>query len=204
MTSLLTKTALRLLLLLLTVTLVMGVFAVVKNQGLLEPFGIESESHDSQVIQAVERTQEVSLLSLHIQGIKKAGQTRTIFGKEVPFSERTLFLMYKFNAKLGLDGAQVNVTKRGDNGYLVSVPEFRFIGFDEPTFEVATEDGSALSWATPEIDELQMVNGILKGDERQSYIASNRETLEEQTEVFYDRLITSIDPGAKTTFEFRT
>ena len=34
---------------------------MLKNADWLAPFGIESESHDSQVIRATERTQEVSL-----------------------------------------------------------------------------------------------------------------------------------------------
>lgn len=204
MTSRLNISALRLLSLPLALLLAMGVFTVVKNQGWLSPFGIESESHDSQVIYAIERTQEVSLLSLGIQGIKEKDQSGTIFGKEVPFSEKTVFLQYNFFAKLGIDGAQVKVTKTGENAYLISVPEFEFIGYDEPTFKLAVEDDGALSWGTPDIDKVEMVNEILNDDARQTYIDSNEELLKEQTKSFYESLITSIDPTVETTFEFRS
>ena len=204
MTSRLTRSALRLLSLPLAFLLAIGMFTVVKNQGWLSPFGIESESHDSQVIQAIERTQEVSLLRLGIQGIKETDQSGTIFGKEVPFSEKTVFLQYNFYAKLGIDGAQVKVTKTGGDAYLISVPKFEFIGYDEPTFKVAAEDGDALSWGTPDIDKAEMITEILNDDARQAYVASNEELLKEQTKTFYDRLITSIDPALVTTYEFRS
>ena len=204
MTRRLTRSALRLLSLLLAFLLAIGVFTVVKNLGWLSPLGIESESHDSQVIQAIERTQEVSLVSLGIQGIKEEDGSAQIFGKSIPGTGEKVFLQYNFDAKLGIDGAKVKVTKTGESAYLISVPEFMFIGYDEPTFKVAAEDGGVLSWATPDIDKVEMVNEILNDDARQAYIASNEELLKEQTRTFYDSLITSIDPAVVTTFEFRS
>lgn len=194
----------RLLSLLLTFLLALGGFTVVKNLGWLSPLGITSESHDSQVIYAIERTQEVSLLSLGVQGIKEEDQSTEIFGRSIPGTGEKTFLQYNFQAKLGIDGAAVKVTKTGENAYLISVPDFTFIGYDEPTFKVATEDGGALSWVTPDIDKVEMVNEILNDDARQTYIASNEELLKEQTKTFYDSLITSIDPAIVTTFEFRS
>jgi len=35
----------------------------------------------------------------------------------------------------------VKVTKTGENAYLISVPKFKFIGYDKPTFKVAVENG---------------------------------------------------------------
>ena len=204
MTRLLTRSALRLLAPLLAFLLAIGMFTVVKNQGWLSPFGIKSESHDSQVIRAIERTQEVSLLRLGIQGIKEESQSAEIFGKSIPGTGEETFLQYNFDAKLGIDGAEVQVTKTGEDAYLISVPEFIFIGYDKPTFKVAVEDGGVLSWATPDIDKVEMVNDILNDDARQTYIDSNEDLLEEQTKVFYNSLITSIDPTVVTTFEFRS
>ncbi len=204
MTRRLTRPALRLLSLPLAFLLAIGVFTTVKNQGWLSPLGITAESHDSQVINAIERTQEVSLLSLGVQGIKEKDASAKIFGKSIPGTGEKVFLQYEFDAKLGIDGAKVKVTKTGENAYLISVPEFRFIGYDKPTFKVAVEDGGVLSWATPDIDKLEMVNEILNDDARQAYIASNEGLLKEQARMFYDRLITSIDPDVVTTFEFRS
>lgn len=204
MTRRLTKAALRLLSLLLTFLLAIGGFTIAKDLGWLTPLGINSESHDSQVIHAIERTQEVSLLSLHVQGIKDEDQSAEIFGKSIPGTGEQAFLQYNFNAKLGFDGAEVKVTETGKNAYLISVPEFIFIGYAEPTFKVAAEDRGVLSWATPDINQVEMVNEILNDDARQTYIASNEDLLEEQTRTFYDSLITSIDPAAVTTFDFRS
>lgn len=204
MTRRLTSSALRLLSVLLTFVLAIGLFTVVKNQGWLSPFGIKSESDDSQVIRAIKRTQEVSLLSLGIQGIKEKDQSRKIFGKTIPGTGEKVFMRYDFDAKLGIDGAGVKVTKTGKNGFLISVPKFKFIGYDKPTFKVAVEDGGVLSWATPDIDKVEMINEILNDDARQKYIDSNEDLLQEQTKVFYNRLITSIDPAVVTRFEFRS
>jgi hypothetical protein len=203
MTRRLTSSALRLLSLLLVFLVAIGLFTAAKNLGWLSPFGISSESHDTQVIRAIERTQEVSLLSLGIQGIREEGESSKIAGWSVPGTGEKVFMQYNFDAKLGIDGAEVQVARNGENGYLVSIPEFIFIGYDEPTFKVAVEDSGALSWVTPDVDKVEMVNTILNDDARATYIDSNREMLREQTEVFYDRLITSIDPSAVTKFEFR-
>ena len=196
------RLSLRLLTLFLVFAIAIGVFTIVKNQGWLSVVGIKSESHDSQVIQAIERTQEVSLLRLGIQGIKEKDQSAEIFGKSIPGTGRKVFLQYNFDAKLGVNGAQVKVTKTGENAYLISVPEFIFIGYDEPTFKVAVEDGDVLSWATADIDKVAMVNEILNDDARKTYLTSNEDLLQDQTKTFYDSLITSIDPALVTTFEF--
>lgn len=203
MTRRFTRSALRLLSLLLAFLLGIGAFAVLRDLGWLSPFGVESETHDSQVIQAIERTQEVSLLSLGIQGITEEDKCAKAFEKCIPGSTEKVFLQYNFTAKLGIDGAEVKVTKTGKSAYLISVPEFSFIGYEEPTFKIATEDGGVLDWITPDIDKVEMINKILNDDAQTEYVASYEELLEDQTKVFYDSLVTSIDPDAVTTFEFR-
>ncbi|WP_068395694.1 hypothetical protein [Kribbia dieselivorans] len=197
-------TSLVLGLLSLVLVFALGAFAAVKNQDWLSPFGVASESRDSQVIQAVERTQEVSLLSLGVQGIKEQDKNAQIFGNNIPGSGKTVFMQYNFDAKLGINGADVKVTKTGTSDYAISIPAFTFIGYNEPTFKVATEDGGVLSWVTPDIDKVEMVNEILNDDSKKTYIASNEEILKDQARAFYDNLITGIDPSATTTFEFRS
>lgn len=199
-----TRQLTRLGLTLLAFLLAIGLFTAAKNLGWLSPLGISSGSHDSQVVRAIERTQEVSLLSLGIQGIKQENRTAKVFGKSVPGTSEKVFLQYNFDAKLGIDGAKVKVTKTGAQTYVVSVPEFSFIGYAEPTFTVAAEDGGALSWVTPDIDKVQMINEILNDDARKEYIASNQDLLKDQTKVFYDSLIKSIDPAVETTFKFNS
>ena len=182
------------------VALVVVTFA--NGAGWLTALGIKSQSNDSQVIQAIERTQEVSLLRLGIQGIKDKDQSVAIFGKNIPGTGRKVFLQYNFDAKLGVDGAAVSVTKTGEKGFLISVPRFAFIGYDEPTFKVAVEDAGVLSWATAEVDKVEMINEILNDDARDAYIRDNEDLLRDQTKTFYNSLIKSIDEDAVTTFEF--
>jgi hypothetical protein len=197
------KSVVGLLALLLIGAAAIGGYSFVRNAGLLSAFGIQSETHDSQVIQAIERTQQVSLLSLGIQGIREKDEKGHLLGLGVPGTTKKVFLQYNFKAKLGVDGAKVKVTKTGANAYRISVPKFIFIGYARPTFKVAVEDGGALGWVTPDIDKVQMVDEILNDGARQKYIDSNRDLLEDQTKVFYKSLITSVDPTASTTFQFK-
>ena len=196
------KSVVGLVALLLVCGVAIGGYSVLKSGGWLSAFGIESETHDSQVIQAIERTQQVSLLSLGIQGIQEKDQSGHVFGLGVPGTTKKVFLQYNFKAKLGVDGAKVKVRKTGEDAYLVSVPKFIFIGYDKPTFKVAVDDRGALGWTTPDIDKVKMINGILNDGARQKYIDSNRDLLEDQTKVFYKSLITSVDPSASTRFQF--
>jgi hypothetical protein len=202
MTRRLTRTVPTVLTLLLTFALGIAAFAFVTHLGWSDVFGTRSESHDSQVIRAVERTQEVSLVSLGIQGITEKEKSAEVFGHSVPGTGEEVFLQYGFNAKLGVDGADVDVTKTGKSAYRITVPDFIFIGYDEPTFKVATQDSGVLSWLTADIDQVQMVNEILNDGARQTYLTTNQQLLEEQTKTFYDSLISSIDPAAHLTYEF--
>ncbi|KRE60386.1 hypothetical protein [Nostocoides sp. Soil756] len=182
--------------------LLIGGLVVATTQGWSLPFGSRSESRDSQVIQAIERTQEVSLVSLSIQGIASQKTNATLFGKAIPGSTSSVFLQYTFKGKLGIDGAAAKVATVGQSAYRVTVPEFIFIGYDEPTFEVATEAGDFLSWTAPEPDKLKMVNEILDQKAQQKYLDSNQGVLKDQAKTFYTTLITTIDPAAVVTMEF--
>lgn len=182
--------------------LAVGALGVAVVQGWLSPFGIDAERKDSQVITAVERTQEVSLLSLAVEGLTSEKRDREVFGQTVPGSGETVYIEYAFDAKLGLDGERVDISSPGANRYVVSVPDFMFIGYDEPTFEVAVEDNGVLSWVTTDIDQLDMVNDVFDDDARDDYLESQQPALQEQAQVFYDSLITGIDPDATITYEF--
>lgn len=196
------KLVMRMFALVGVLALLVGALVVARHLGLLSPLGVESTSKDSQVIQAVERTEEVALVSLSIQGIRDEKRTSTVFGRRVPGTGETVFLQYEFSAKLGLDGAAVDIQREGTDGYRVSVPEFIFIGFDQPKFEVVVTDGGVLSFVTPDIDTTKVITKILNSDSKNEYVTKNREVLEEQTRAFYERLITSIDPAADVEFVF--
>lgn len=190
-------------LLLVVAGILLSGLAVVQSIFGSTPLSTQTETVNSQVVNAIERTQEVSLLSLGIQGIeKKAETTTTYFGMVVPGSERTKFLQYSFDAKLGLDGKNVSIEQTGEKAFTVAIPEFSFIGYDNMHFEVATESNGMLSWVTPEIDTATMANNIVSEQARQEYLDSNRELLQEQAEAFYGGIIRAVDPAIDVTFDF--
>jgi len=167
------------------------------------PFSTRSETINTQVVNAMERTEEISLLSLGIQGIeKKAKSTTTYFGMVVPGSERTKFLQYSFDAKLGLDGENVAIKQTGEHAFTVVISSFTFIGYDNMHFEVATESNGVLSWVTPEIDTASMANNIVGAEAKQKYIDSHRDLLTEQAEDFYGGIIKAVDPTIDLKFEY--
>ncbi len=182
--------------------LAIALFAFARAQGWLSPLGIDSESRDSQVITAIEKTEEVSLLSLKVQGLKEERRNSEVFGRSIPGTGEEVLLQYNFAAKLGLDNTATSVTQTGENSYLISVPAFKFIGYDEPTFKVIVEGGGVLRAITPDIDQVEVVNDILGDGARETYLDDNRGILEDQTRAFYDGLFASIDPALKTSYKF--
>ncbi len=169
-----------------------------------KPVETKSESSNTQVIAAITRTEQVALVSLGIQGIAEKTQSTTIFGMEVPGSERALFLQYTFNAKLGLDGKDVEIEKTGENEFTITMPEFIFIGHDDVNFKLATEKNGVLSWATPEIDTFEMTNNILSDEAQVEYVQANRKLLREQAKAFYSGIVSGIDPSIDLDFEFES
>ncbi|KGJ82786.1 hypothetical protein GY21_00040 [Cryobacterium roopkundense] len=194
-------------LLLITVLVVAGMGAAFAFGGLnalalSSLFTSSSSERDSQVVQSVTRVQEVALLSLHIEGVARDERTGEILGVAVPASEKTTLIQYKFDAKLGIDGSQVKIEATGPDAFLVTIPQFVGIGFDDPVFEDPLEDNNALSWVTPPAIQTRMVNNILSDENKQAYITQNTAALKEQTKVFYSGIIASVDPAITLDFEF--
>ena len=77
------------------------------------------------------------------------------------------------------------------------------IGYSDPAFELAVSNGGILSWAAPDISQTDMVNDVFEDAAQQKYLETNKDLLKDQARVFYNSLITSIDPLAETTFKFQ-
>jgi hypothetical protein len=166
-------------------------------------FGAKSETRNTQVIHSITRQEQVVLLGLGIQGISQEKVPATRFlGVDVPGSERASFIQYTFNGKLGIDGKDVRIAQTGEGKYLVSIPKFVFIGHDDVSFKFVSEKNGALSWVTPEIDPVEMINDILDDEAQDEYINSNEAILKEQAATFYKSIIASIDPTIEVEFEF--
>lgn len=122
---------------------------------------------------------------------------------DVPGSGRASFIQYGFSAKLGIDGQEVKIEQTADDAFLISIPKFIFIGHDDVNFKVAAVNNDILSWTTPEIDTVEMINSVLNDETKQQYIDSNEEILRDQAKAFYAGIITSIDSTIVVNFEFR-
>ncbi|WP_104190830.1 hypothetical protein [Cryobacterium sp. Y82] len=194
-------------LLLITVLVVAGMgasfaFGGINALALSSLFSSSSSERDSQVIQSVTRVQEITLLSLHIEGIKTREDNREILGVVVPESEKTTILQYEFDAKLGFDGSQVKIEPTGPESFRVSIPKFIGIGFDDVVFKDALESNNALGWLAPRAAQTEMINNILSDENKQEYINQNEAELQEQATAFYSGIIASIDPEVTIEFEF--
>ncbi|MCC9173240.1 hypothetical protein [Arthrobacter sp. zg-Y179] len=165
-------------------------------------FTSSSSERDSQVVQSVTAMQEVTLLSLYIEGVAREDSNREILGGAIPAGEKTTLIQYKFDAKLGIDGSQVKIEPTGPGSYRVTIPQFIGIGFDEPEFEDALESNNALGWLAPPAVQTRMINNILSDENKQEYISQNEAALKEQAKVFYSGIIASIDPEITVAFEF--
>ena len=146
--------------------------------------------------------QEVALLSLHIEGIDRYESNREIFGVAIPASEKTTLLQYKFDAKLGVDGSKVKIDRTGPESLRVTIPESKFIGFDNPVFEDALESGNPLSWLAEPAVQTRIVNNILSNENKQKYIFQNEEALKEQAKAYYSGIIAGVAPEVALDFEF--
>ena len=161
-----------------------------------------SETRSSQVVESVTLQEEVVLLGLTMQGIISQENATALNGMNLPGTAKEVYVQFTFTAKLGLDGRDVAITETGEGRYLVSVPEFVYVGQDDTAFEVVVEDNGLLSWITPDIDVLELASTVPSDQDKADYISLNEQALREQTEAFYRGIIGSVDPEAVLTFEF--
>lgn len=122
-----------------------------------------TETRDTQVIRSISREEQVILLTAGITDVmEERGDGLNVFGLfELPGSERALLLRYEFDAKFGIEGEGVKISKTGDNAYLLSIPAFTFLGYENPDVSVAKEENGLLSWTTPEIDKVEVIETVL-------------------------------------------
>ena len=163
-----------------------------------------TESRDTQVIRSITREEQVVLLTAGITDVmQERGDGLDVFGLfTLPGSERAMLLRYEFDAKFGIEGGEVSITKTGDDAYVISIPRFVFLGYENPDVSVANEENGILSWTTPEIDKAEVVETVLSAAAVDSHIDGFRPVLEEQARAFYGGIITAIDPAITLEFEF--
>ena len=161
------------------------------------------QSSGSQIYQSVQREEKVSLLALSVQGIERQKADGRILGMPAPAADRMTLIQYEFTARVGIDGEKVAISAGDEeNSYVILIPEFIFIGYDDPHFEDAIESNGALSFFTEEIEVTQMINAILSEEKQQAYIEDHEQALREQAEAYYTGIVAGIDPEAVVSFTF--
>ncbi|MBS1905486.1 MAG: hypothetical protein JST33_02730 [Actinobacteria bacterium] len=162
------------------------------------------ELRDVQVVRSVKGEEQVILVTTGITDIKEMKDNQSFFGLfDIPLSDRTTFLRYDYDAKYGIEGKDVRIRKLGDKSYEISIPTFKFLGYGpDPIFRVATESNGILSWTTPQIDTLKASKELLTEAAAAKHIDGVRPLLEIQAQKFYTRIVSSIEPDAKLSFDF--
>lgn len=189
--------------LVLVVAAVAAAFVAGRSMSLIaDPISTEVTKDTREVIMAVERREEIVLLSTATEGLHTVQSEGKIFKWSLPRSGRTNILQYSFNTKLGIDGRGVNIREISEDQFRVTIPEFKTIGFSEPKFKTVHRSGGVLSFVTEDIDTAEAINEILNDDSRQVHIDSNRELLQDQARLFYTDLIRAIDEDVSLQFEF--
>lgn len=179
-----------------------GVLGALYLPSLPSLFGADTDERNTQVVKSITREEEVVLVGLGIEGIDEKRQNGNFYGMLVPGTERAKFLRYSFEAKLGIDGSDVKIEQTGEDSFVVTIPEFIFIGYDNFRYDVAVDDNGLLSWTTPEIEESEMVNNIMSDELKSSHLANNEELLMDQARDFYTGIIKSVDADVKVKFVF--
>lgn len=194
------------LLLILFVLLLIGAAAF--GGMILGKFLGASEERDVQVIRAIGREEQIILVTAGIGDIKQESSDGLevaipgleAFAFEVPGTERSILVRYDFDAKIGIEGKDVTIKHLGGKSYRISIPEFIYLGNDDPDISIASETNGILSWTTPEIDKLALAEEVLSEKMVTKTIEGSRPVLEEQAQIFYTNIITAIDP--EVTLEF--
>jgi len=167
-------------------------------------FGGNTVKENTEVVKFVVPEQQVVLASAHIEGIQKEGTDGKIFGLAIPASSRVTYLLYKFDAKLGIEGSEVKIdpVEGKKNAYRVSIPKFIFIGNSKPEFEDPIKSNDVLGWLAEEANQSKMTNSILGDRNAEKYVKNSNDVLTAQAKVFYTSIIQSVSPGAKIEFVF--
>ncbi|QEW01233.1 hypothetical protein F6J84_14770 [Microbacterium caowuchunii] len=161
------------------------------------------EQRSVQVTKALSTEEQVIFVTSGITGLETKRDNQDFFGWfDIPFSDREMFIQYDFDAKFGIEGQDVRIEPTGDKQYTVTIPDFVFLGYENPAFSVATESNGILSWTTPQIDTIAAVEEILTDEVISEHLEGVRPLLEVQATTFYERIVSSIDPDVELTFEF--
>jgi len=160
----------------------------------------QSVIKNEQVVTSMEKKEQSVLLELKVKSVSEARGVPPTVIQGLPFLEKARYMIYTSKVKLGVDA--VTVVPTGDHEFVVQVPPFIWIGEDDTNIEQVISDDGILSAFTTQQSEVDQFNAIFTDELKDDYLEQNDQTLRDQTEFYFTKLATSIDPDAKLTFEF--
>ncbi|MBO0981970.1 hypothetical protein [Microbacterium sp. SD291] len=161
------------------------------------------EERTAQVLRVAQGEEQVILVTAPISEEKIEKEDPKFLNLiDIPGNERMTLVRVEYNAKFGIEGKEVDIRATGENAYRITIPEFIGLGMSDPTMSLASEDNGVLSWTTPSIDKSKLMEEILATGASEAHIDGFRPLLEEQAELFYTRIIESINPEATIEFSF--
>lgn len=154
----------------------------------------QSEAKVSTTIEYIEQVNELVFLNTSVQKIITAKNYTTLFGQEMPFSEKSALLIVNYKAKFGIK-SPVTIEKTGEKRYRITVPSFQVIGLELDAKEPYTlydKSGDILSFTTEEIDTGQLVTDEFKSAEQTSFLTQYEDDIKESAQNYYHNLFKAI------------
>lgn len=162
-----------------------------------------ADVNETMIIKALERQDQVVLLRSSSLGIYEATNSRTIFGDKKLFgSEKVDHIQYSYTSKIGFDASDVKIESKWLNRYVITIPAFIVIGYDDLKFETVAKNGGFLSFATEDIDTASVISEIMTPEKLSEQIGDNQEMLEEEAVDFYTGIAEGLDDGIKVKLKF--
>ena len=160
------------------------------------------KDQETLTIKSLTKEKQVVLVNLGMSEVFNEEKSSQLFGKNIVGTNRKKFMQATFDAKLGINGKEVDITSNGKDSYVIKVPKFIFIGYNNPNFKLLDEHNGVFSSFTSDISETDMINKVLNDKSKQKYVEKYDDLLKKATKEFYRELAHSIDPDAKLSFKF--
>lgn len=161
-----------------------------------------AQSTDEKVVHSLTLPNEVILLRLGIQGITEEQSGAEILGQQIPGTTHHHLLQYSFQASLGVNGKDVNISQVSEKKYRIDVPKFVFLGQSDIQLKTIVDNDGVLSFLSTDVDPLQVATRVLNTDAKNEYITQNIDILKRQTQDYYSGIVRAIDPEIELDFTF--
>ena len=162
----------------------------------------QTVSQDTLTVKALTKEKKVVMVNLGLSEILNEKRTTKLLGQNIFGTNRQKIIQASFDAELGVDGKDVNISATGNHTYKVTVNKFIFIGYSNPKFKVLDEHNGVFSSFTDDINDTDMINKVLDTKSKQKYVAKYNDLLKQSTKEFYRNIVAATNSKAKLTFEF--